>query len=121
MRGEIERNSEVKVTESEKAIKKKILDEYCHAKRGSIVEEIRMKLGDELIIQLLDNFSGRLIYMPNKSSLRRAALPMLIKERLRGLEPGSGIFKAQVGILADVYKLTQKSIKAINKKGIYTR
>lgn len=107
--------------ESEKVIKKKILECYCHAKRGSIVEEIREKLGDDLIIRLLDDFSGRLIYMPNKSSLRRAALPMLIIEELRGLEPGSSEFKAKVKILSEYYKLTQKAIKQINKKGLYTR
>lgn len=107
--------------ESEKAIKQKILDEYCQAKSGSIVTEIRTKLGDDVIIQLLDSFSGRLIYLPNKSSLKRAALPWLIKERLRGLNPGSGVFKAQVRILSDVYKLTQKSIMKINKEGSFTR
>ena len=107
--------------ESEKAIKKKILDEYCQAKPGSIVAEIRTKLGDDVIIELLDKFSGRLIYLPNKSSLKRAALPWLIKERLRGLKPGSGVFKAQVGILSDVYKLTQKAVIKINKDGVFTR
>jgi len=107
--------------ESEKAIKQKILDEYCRARPASIVAEIRTKLGDDLIIQLLDRFSGRLLYLPNKSSLKRASLPWLIKERLRGLKPGSGVFKAQVRILSDVYKLTQKSIIKINKEGIFTR
>ena len=107
--------------ESGKVIKKKILDEYCQEKPGSIVAEIRTKLGDEVIIQLLDNFSGRLLYLPNKSSLKRAILPMLIKERLRGLKPGSGLFKAQVGILSEYYKLTQKAVMKINKKGVYSR
>jgi len=107
--------------ESEKAIKKKILDEYCHANPGSIVAEIRTNLGDYLIIQLLDNFPGRLIYLPEKSSLRRAGLPMLIKEELRGLEPGSSEFKTKVKNLSEYYKLTQKAIKAINRKGSYTR
>lgn len=107
--------------ESEKAIKTKILVEYCQAKSSSIVAEIRMKLGDDVIIQLLDNFSGRLIYLPNKSSLKRAILPMLIKERLRGLKPGSGVFKAQVGILSKYYKMTQKAILKMNQKGVYSR
>ena len=107
--------------ESEKILKKRILDEYCQAKRGSIVAEIRLRLGDDLIIQLLDNFSGRQIYLPEKSSMRRAVLPMLIKDRLRGLKPGSGVFKAEVSILSDIYKLTQKAIKQINRKGSYTR
>lgn len=107
--------------ESEKAVKKTILDEYCRAKPGSVVAEIRIKLGDDLIIQLLDTFSGRLIYLPTRSSLKRATLPMLITERLRGLKPDSVPFKAQVGILSDVYKLTQKAIIKINKTGRYTR
>lgn len=107
--------------EREKAVKKEILENYCNAKPGSIVAEIRMKLGDDLVIQLLANFSGRLIYLPNKSSLRRASLPMLIKNRLRGLKSGTAVFKAQVGILSDVYKLTQKAIIKINKEGCYTR
>jgi len=106
---------------SEKAIKQKILENYCQSKPASIVAEIRTKLGDDVIIKLLDDFSGRLIYLPNKSSLKRAALPWLIKERLRGLKPGSVPFKAQVGILSDVYKLTQKAIIKINKEGIFTR
>lgn len=107
--------------ESEKVIKKKILECYCYAKRGSIVEEIREKLGDDLIIRLLDDFSGRLIYMPNKSSLRRAALPMLIRAELQGLEPGSDEFKTKVKVLAEFYKITQKAVKQINKTGKYTR
>lgn len=107
--------------EREKIIKKKILDEYCQAKPGSIVAEIRTNLGDDLIIQLLDNFSGRLIYLPEKSSMRRAALPMLIREELRGLEPGTSEFKAKVRNLSEYYKLTQKAIIKINKKGIFTR
>jgi len=107
--------------ESEKILKKKILDEYCQAKPGSIVAEIRTKLGDDVIIELLDSFSGRLIYLPEKSSMRRAALPMLIIEELKGLEPGSDEFKIKVRNLSEVYKLTQKAIKRINKKGIFTR
>lgn len=107
--------------ESEKAVKKEILENYCLAKPSSIVAEIRARLGDEAIIQLLAHFSGRLLYIPNKSSLRRATLPMLIKERLRGLKPGSVPFKAQVGILSDVYKLTKKTIIKIDKEGVFTR
>ena len=107
--------------EKHKEIKKKILDEYCRAKPGSVVAEIRTKLGDDLIIQLLDTFCGRLIYLPTRSSLKRATLPMLITERLRPLKPGSGVFKAQVGILSDVYKLTQKAVIKINKEGVFTR
>jgi len=107
--------------ESEKMIKKKILDEYCQAKRGSIVAEIRTKLGDDLIIKLIDNFSGRLIYLPEKSSMRRAVLPMLIRAELQGLGPGSSEFKTKVKALAKFYKLTQKSIKQINRKGIFVR
>lgn len=107
--------------EKEKIIKKKILDEYCQAKRGSIVEELRMKLGDDVTIKLVDNFSGRLLFIPSKSSFRRAALPMLIKEELKGVEPGSDEFKTKVKNLSEYYKLTQKAIKVINKKGSYTR
>jgi len=107
--------------ENEKAIKTKILENYCQAKPGSIVAEIRTKLEDDVVIQLLDTFSGRLIYLPNKSSLKRAALPWLIKERLRGLKPGSGVFIAQVGMLSKYYKMTKKAIMKINKEGIYSR
>ncbi len=107
--------------EQERAIKQKILENYCHGKRGSIVAELRAKLGDDVTIQLLDNFSGRLIYVPDKSSLRRASVPMLIKEELKGLEPGSPEFKIKIRNLSKFYKLTQKSIKAINKMGIYSR
>ena len=107
--------------ETEKVIKKEILENYCNAKRGSIVEELRMKLGDDLIIKLIDDFSGRLIYIPNKTSLRRASLPMLIKAELKGIEPSSPEFKSKVKVLAEYYKLTQKSIKQINRKGVYSR
>lgn len=107
--------------EKHKAIKKRILECYCQAKRDSIVEEIRVKLGDDLIIKLIDDFSGRLIYIPNKSSLRRASLPMLVRSELRGVEPNSSEFKAKVKTLAEYYKLTQKAVKQINRKGIFTR
>ena len=121
MEGDIERQQGQKMVKSEKIIKKKILENYCHVKPGSIVAELRVKLGDDATIQLLYDFSGRLIYMPNKSSLRRATLPMLIIEELKGLEPGSDEFKIKVRNLSEVYKLTQKAIKRINKKGIFTR
>ena len=107
--------------ESEKDIRQKILDEYCQSKRGSIVEQIQEKLGDDATIKLLDDFSGRLLYLPNKSSLRRAALPMLIRRDLQGLEPGSDKFKARVKNMSDFYKLTQKAVIKINKKGIFLR
>lgn len=107
--------------ESEKAIKKKILESYCQAKRGSILTELRAKLGDELVIRLLDDFSGKLIYFPNKSSFRRAQMPMLIRAELQGLEPDSDKFKARVKSLSEYYKLTQKAIIKINKKGIFAR
>lgn len=106
---------------SEKILKKKILENYCQAKRSSILAELRVKLGDDLTIALLDNFSGRLIYLPNKSSLRRAALPMLIKEELKGFEPGTSEFKAKIKNLSEYYKLTQKAVKKINRKGVYSR
>ena len=109
------------MNEREKAIKQKILDEYCQAKPGSIVAEIRTKLGDDLTIALLDNFSGRLFFIPNKSSLRRSALPMLIEQELKGVEPNSPKFKAKIKVLAEYYKLTQKAIKQINRKGVYSR
>lgn len=107
--------------EKHKEIKKKILENYCQAKRSSIVAELRVRLGDDVIIQLLDNFSGRLIYLPEKSSLRRAALPMLVKAELKGLVSGSDLFKEKVRELAKFYKLTQKAITKINKKGIFVR
>lgn len=107
--------------ESEKVIKEKILDEYCRSKPGSIVAEIRARLGDEAIIQLLDKFSGRLIYIPNKSSMKRAVLPLLIRAELKGLDPGSNEFRARVKNLSDVYKLTQKAIIKINKEGVFSR
>lgn len=121
MKGEIERQRGQKMVKSEKIIKKKLLENYCQAKRSSILAELRVKLGDDLTIALLDNFSGRLIYIPNKSSLRRAALPMLIKEELRGFDPGTSKFKTKVKALAEFYKITQKAVKKINQKGIYTR
>ena len=109
------------MNEREKILKKKILENYCQMKRGSIVSELRVKLGDDLTIALLDNFSGRLLFIPNKSSLRRSALPMLIEQELKGVEPNSPKFKAKVKVLAEFYKITQKAVKKINQKGIYTR
>jgi len=107
--------------EREKAIKQKILESYCQAKRGSILTELRDKVGDDLVIELVDNFSGRLIYIPNKSSLKRAALPMLVRAELRGLESGSNEFKAKVKILSEYYKLTQKAVIKIDKEGVFLR
>ena len=109
------------MSNKEKIVKKQILESYCQIKRGSILTELRTKLGDDLIIQLLDTFSGRLIYLPNKSSLKRAALPMLVRAELQGLEPSSDKFRAKVKVLAGYYKLTQKAVRRINKKGIFSR
>jgi len=107
--------------ESEKMLKKGILENYCQAKRGSILIELREKLGDDVTIKLIKDFSGRLIYIPNKSSMRRVELPTIIRVELQGVEPDSDEFKAKVKELAELYKLTQKAIKRINKKGIFTR
>jgi len=107
--------------ESEKIVKKGILENYCQAKHGSILTELREKLGDDVTIKLIEDFSGRLIYIPSKSSLKRTASPMLIRAELKGFEPGSDEFKAKVKMLADYYKLTQKAIKKINKRGIFER
>lgn len=109
------------MTKKERIIKEKILENYCRVKPHSIVAEVQQKLGDDVIIKLLNNFSGRLIYLPSKSSLKRAALPMLVKAELKGLVPGSDLFKAKVKILSKFYKLTQKAIKQINRKGIFLR
>ena len=121
MKGEKGGSKVKKMKEKHKEIKKIILENYCQMKRGLILAELRTKLDDDVIIQLLDDFSGRLIYIPTKSSLRRAALPMLIEQELKGIEPGSSEFKIKVKNLSQFYKLTQKAIKTINRKGIYTR
>lgn len=107
--------------ESEKVVKKKILENYCKMKHGSVLAELRENLGDDVTIKIVDNFSGRLLFVPNKSSLRRATMPMLIIEELRGLEPDSDLFKIKVKNLSEYYKLTQKAIMKINKRGIFTR
>jgi len=107
--------------ESEKAIKKKILENFCQTKHGSVLAELREKLGDDVTIKIVDNFSGRLLFIPNKSSLRRATMPMLIIEELRGLEPDSDLFKIKVKNLSEYYKMTQKAIKQMNQKGVYSR
>lgn len=107
--------------ESENAIKAKILESYCQAKRSSIVVELRVKLGDTATIRLVDDFAGRPIYIPSKSSLRRAAMPMLIRAELQGLEPKSKEFALKVRELARFYKITKKVIKQINRKGVYSR
>lgn len=107
--------------EREKILKKGILESYCRVKPSSIVEELRMKLGDDVTIQLLDYFSGRAIYLPEKSSLRRAVQPMLIRQELKGFESGSDLFKIKVKNLSKYYKLTQKAVIKINKRGIFAR
>jgi len=107
--------------EREKIIKKEILKNYCQMKRGSVLTELRAKLGDDATIKLIDNFSGKIIYIPNESSLGRATMPMLIRAELHALNPKSDEFKSAVRQLAEFYKTTQKAIVKMNKSGVYSR
>ncbi len=109
------------MTEKEKIIKKQILRNYARAKPTSIVPEIIKKLGLVTTVRIFDEFQGRHIYFPRNSSLKRAALPIIIKEELDKIEPGSNDFKSAVKQFADFYKTTQKAIIKMYKKGVYLR
>ena len=112
---------EVFVKEDKEEIKKKILANYCFTKPDSKLALIVDKIGIEVAIQLVDLFQGRAVSLPSRSSLQRAALPLIIREDLDGLEPESKLFKSKVKSLSKFYKVTKKAIIEMNKSGKYTR
>lgn len=109
------------VKEDKEEIKKKVLVNYCFAKPDSKLALIAEKLGIEVAIQLVDLFQGQVVGLPSRSSLQRAALPLIIREDLYGLEPESDPFKMKVKSLSNFYRLTKRAIIEMNKKGIFTR
>ena len=102
-------------------IKKKVLANYCSAKPDSKLALILDKLGIEVAIQLVDLFQGQALSLPSRSSLQRAALPLIIREDLDGLKSESEPFKMKVKNLSKFYKVTKKAIIKMNETGKYQR
>lgn len=109
------------VKEDKEEIKKKVLASYCSAKPDSKLALIVDKIGIEVAIQLVDLFQGQALSLPSRSSLQRAALPLIIREDLYGLAPESDLFKSKVTNLSKFYKVTKNAVIEMNKKGVYTR
>ena len=109
------------VKEDKEEIKKKVVANYCSAKPDSKLALILDKLGIEVAIQLVDLFQGQALSLPSRSSLQRAALPLIIRDDLEGLEPESDQFKMKVKNLSNFYRLTKRAIIEMNKSGKYTR
>ncbi|MCK4825180.1 hypothetical protein KA005_56045, partial [bacterium] len=84
------------VKEDKEEIKKKILANYCSAKPDSKLALILDKVGIEVAIQLVDLFQGQALSLPSRSSLQRAALPLIIREDLYGLKSESEPFKSKI-------------------------
>lgn len=112
---------EVFVKADKEEIKKKILANYCFAKPDSKLALILDRVGIEVAIQLVDLFQGQALSLPSRSSLQRAALPLIIREDLYGLKPESEIFESKVKNLSKFYKVTKSAIIAMNETGKYTR
>lgn len=109
------------VKKDKEEIKKKVVANYCFAKPDSKLATIVDKLGIEVAIQLVDLFQGEALSLPSRSSLQRAALPLIIREDLYGLKSESELFKMKVKNLSRFYKVTKRAIIEMNKKGVFTR
>lgn len=101
--------------------KKQILEAYCFGKPSTIFAQLIRKLGIELGIILVDEFVGQVISIPTRNSLKRAALPKMIRDELEGLKAGSNEFKLRIKSLSKFYGLRKKAILKMKETGIYGR
>ena len=109
------------INENKEEIKKKILSAYCFAKPDTKFAQVVDKVGIAVGIKLVDEFSGRVLTIPTRNSLQRAALPKIISDELDGLKPEHEEFKRKVKSLSDFYRLPKRAILMMNKTGKYTR
>jgi len=107
--------------EDKEEVKKKILSAYYFAKPDTKFAQVIDKLGIDIGIKLVDEFWGQVIVIPTKNSLKRQALPQIIRDELEGLKPESDQFKLKVKNLSNFYMLPRRAILMMNKTGKYTR
>jgi hypothetical protein len=83
-----------------------------------IISRLATEIGSVSTAELLKNFSGKLIYIPQRSAAFRMLLYLAGKEATRGLRAGSRKYKAALAEVADIYGVPRYRIIKILKKRV---
>ena len=98
-----------------------VLTNYCLACPISLLAKISDGGGEELAIEMMVSFQGKIVAFPTRNALRRLMIPVKIQKNLFLLLVGSDEFKKRVKQLSKTYKLPKRAIMEMNKTGKYTR
>jgi hypothetical protein len=93
-----------------------LIELYSRRTPRSLIARLASTLGAEATARLLQNFSGEILYVPQKSSFFRFAMPYIVRDELKGLKPRTAEFREKVDFLASAYGIDRQRIRSFLKK-----